>query len=67
MKSNPSPPARRVLKFSEFAAAIAISTRQLYRLVEEGKAPRPFYIGSKPCYATDDLEGFLKDLKNTRK
>ncbi len=67
MTSNPYPNARRVLKFAEFATAIAVSKRQLYRLVDEGKAPRPFYIGCQPCYATEDLEGYLKELKSTRK
>lgn len=60
-------PLRRVLKFKQFAAAIAVSTRQLYRLVDEGKAPRPFKIGSQSCYTTEDLEGYLDELKSTRK
>lgn len=67
MTTEPSPPSRRVLKFAEFASAIAVSKRQLYRLVDEGKAPRPFYIGSQPCYATEDLETYLGELKKQRK
>lgn len=67
MKSEPAPPSRRILKFAEFAAAIAVSKRQLYRLVDEGKAPRPFYIGSQPCYAVEDLDGYLGELKKQRK
>lgn len=67
MTNNTSPPSCRVLKFTEFAKAIGVSTRQLYRLVDDDKAPRPFYIGRHPRYALEDLETFLEGLKNQRK
>jgi excisionase family DNA binding protein len=55
-----------VPKFAEFAAAIAVSKRQLYRLVDDGKAPRPFKIGSKTCYMREDLEAYLDKLSRSR-
>ncbi len=69
MKTNTTHtlPARRVLKFAEFAAAIHVSKRQLYRLVDAGEAPRPFKIGSQPCYTNEDLESYLEGLQRARK
>ncbi|HRQ89129.1 MAG TPA: helix-turn-helix domain-containing protein [Bacteroidia bacterium] len=67
MTSKPPSPTRRVLTFAEFAEAIAVSKRQLYRLIDDGKAPKPFKIGVKLCYANEDLDTYLEQLKRTRK
>ena len=67
MTNNSPSPARRVLKLAEFAEAIGYSKRHLYRLIELGEVPRPFKIGSRSCYAKEDLDSYIERLKQNPK
>ena len=54
---------RRLLKKKDLAANFGCSTRQIELMVNDGRLPRPFYLGdSSPRWRQSDIDAWLNKL-----
>jgi predicted DNA-binding transcriptional regulator AlpA len=55
-----------MVRLKDFAAEISVSVRQIYRMIQSGKIPRPLKQGARSYFLRTDLEDYLKRLKEQR-
>jgi predicted DNA-binding transcriptional regulator AlpA len=54
---------QRLLKKRDLAADLGCSTRQVELMVNDGRLPKPFYIGtSSPRWRQSDIDAWLNKL-----
>lgn len=58
---NQSEPAR-LMTVEAVAAMLAVSTRQIYRLADSGKIPRPVKLGGSNRWDREVIENWIKDI-----
>lgn len=51
----------RMLTVKEVAALLAVSTRNVYRLKDAGRIPKPFKIGGATRWRTEDIQKWLNN------
>jgi len=68
MKTNSDPGSkdRQLIKLREFASAISVSVRSLYRMIDAGEVPRPVKQGQQSFFFAQDLEDHLAELRKQR-
>lgn len=59
-------PEKKLMKFKEFAQAISVSTRQLWRMINSGDVPQPIKQGRTRYFFAEDLESHLTKLRKQR-
>ena len=55
-----------LIKFKEFARRVSLSTRQVYRLIDEKKLPPPLKQGRRNYYRESDLVRYFQQLQSQR-
>ncbi len=60
-------PSPRLIRLSDFAKAISVSVRDLYRMIDEKRVPAPVKQGRRSFYFPEDLDAYLAQLKKQRK
>ena len=58
--------SQNFLSLDEFALAISVSKRTLYRLIDEGRIPKQVKHRGKSYLFKDDLVAYLDQLKKAR-
>ena len=53
-----------LLKVSQVAERLGVSTRTVWRLTSEGRLPQPVAIGRCKRWRRGDVDGFIAALKN---
>jgi len=51
----------RLLNVNEVAERLGCSTRQVYRLADAGKMPRPIKLGGLVRWASESLDAWIAD------
>ena len=60
------PDSSHLMRITEFASAISVSVRKLYRMIDAGDVPQPVKQGTGSFFFRSDLEEYLKRLKEQR-
>ncbi len=60
------PATDRLLTVKETAGAFTVSVPTLYRLLKQGRIPKPVYIGAHPRWPESDIQRAIDDAKNRR-
>ena len=60
------PDSSHLMRIREFAAAISVSVRKLYRMIDAGEIPQPVKQGAGSFFFRSDLDDYLKKLKEQR-
>jgi len=54
---------KQAYRISELVQLIGVSRSTIYRLIKENKFPRPLKIGKISLWAKEDIERWLKELR----
>lgn len=57
----------RLIRLTDFAKAISVSVRELYRMIDEKQVPAPVKQGRRSFYFREDLDSYFEQLKKQRK
>lgn len=60
------PSVDRLLTLGEAAARLSVSTRTLYRLIQDGQFPKPVRVGAGSRFFESDLILYLDRLRRGR-
>ncbi len=58
---EPQPASARLMTVDAVASMLAISTRQVYRLADGGRMPRPVKLGGSNRWDRLAIEAWIKD------
>jgi len=50
----------QLLSVSDLARVLGTSTRTIWRLLEQGKLPKPARLGSRPRWPADEVRNWIK-------
>jgi predicted DNA-binding transcriptional regulator AlpA len=57
----------RLIRLADFAKAISVSVRELYRMIDEKQVPAPIKQGRRSFFFREDLDSYFEQLKKQRK
>lgn len=54
----------RIMRLPEVSRLLGVSRPTIYRLIRDGKFPKPIKLGSTSGWRSDELEAYIKNLRN---
>jgi excisionase family DNA binding protein len=64
--SNEKKLSERFIGLREFAETLDVTTRTVYRMIQNGLIPRPVKVGHSVRFPVSDVESYIERLKQSR-